>query len=520
MRRVEELELQVQTLQRELRALRAAASQPSWREEHLRLAIETSGIGVWRWEVATDEVHWDERLCAIFRLAPADAPRDYATWAARLHPDDRGHVEQQVRHAVARGEYPTLEHRILCGDGAVRWIHARGTVVRDEGGAIVRMIGAVLDVTERHAMEAELRDAQRVETVARLASNVAHNFNNLLAAVVPSLDEAARRVPESAVWLEPAREASRQAAVIVRALTRSMGGDSTRARAPHDLGALLVKTTELCRSTFDRWIRWDIDVARDLPRVSVEPSQIERALVNVLLNARDALRSAPGRDPCIAVSAARSGARVCVVIRDSGPGMDDATRARVFEPFFTTKGHALGGGLGLSTAYAIAREHGGTLTCHTALGEGASFTLALPIDDTVETAHEVTARAALYGRGERVLVVDDEPLLRRVLRTVLEGAGYDVSEAADGDEAIAMLLRDDARYDVMVLDRSMPGRDGHDVMAWVTRERAALPVVGCSGLDAPMEGVRAMLSKPVEPDVLLGTVRAVLDLAASPQEVP
>ncbi len=512
MNRVDALERRVRELEAELCAARAQRGRVEDSEARLRLAAETSGIGLWTWDRATDKVSWDERLCAIFEVAPADAPTDYARWRALLHPDDSARVEAHVREAARTGFYGEMEHRIVRPSGEVRWIHALGSAALDADGAVARLMGAAVDVTERHNLEEQLRHAVKMEAVARIAAGVAHNFNNLLAVVIPNIDAAARTSPAVAAQLEPAREAARRAAAIVRELAGFAEGGLRASRAWHEVGDLARGAVEACSKTFDPWIRWEVELAPALPLARVDPSKVEQAIVNVLLNARDALREAPGADPSIAVQVYREPERVCVRVVDTGAGMDDATRARIFDPFFTTKGPTSGAGLGLTAAYAIVREHAGAIACASQPGAGTALTLSFPIDEAPSLERAAGREGgAPRGRGERVLVVDDERLLRRVLRALLESAGYEVVEAVDGEAAIEALARDGGDIHVVSLDRSMPGLGGAEVMAWVKRERPALRVIGYSGHDKAIEGVRAMLIKPVEPDVLLATVRNVLD---------
>lgn len=505
MDRVEALEQQVAKLERELARSRLNDAQRHESETWLRVAAEASGIGLWRWEAEGDRVSWDARLCAIFGVA--QGPKDYPEWRALLHPDDAPQVEAHVREALRTGVYGELEHRILRSDGAVRWIHARASVELDAQGRFVLLMGAVVDVTERRDLEERMRHATKMEALSRLAAGISHNFNNLLAIAIPSVDAASRASEEADGALGPAREALRQAAGIVRELSR-LAGDETRERSRGDLAAVTRRAVESCRAAFDAAIRWDVDLARPLPPVNVDATRMELAIVNVLTNARDALRPAREASPSISVRAWADGDSVRVAIADTGAGMDDHTRSRLFEPFFTTKGPTSVSGLGLATAYAITRAHGGVIECASRVGGGTEVTITLPADDSPPLTRERSA--ALHGRGERVLVVDDERLLRRVLRVLLESVGYAVLEAVDGLDALSVLT---AERDVslVILDRSMPNMTGPAVMAWIERERPDLKVIGYSGLDEPIVGVRAMLTKPVEPDVLLATVRAVLD---------
>lgn len=508
MNRVEALSLRVEALERELAEARVREVRCRESETWLQVAADVCGLGLWRWEVSTDSITWDARLRSIF--GRDRAPADMGEWRSWLHPDDSERIVAHVSEALRTGVYPEVEHRIVRSDGSVRWIHASAAVEHDTLGRAVAMMGAVFDVTERRDLESRARHVTKMEALARLASGVAHNFNNILAVMMPSLDEASRISPEAYGALTPARDAARQAADIVQELSR-ISGDETRVRTRGDLVSVLRRVLVDCYRAFGDEIEWEVEIDGSLPLVAVDAQRFERALINVLTNAREALRTPEERAPKIAVQARSEGSNVAVSISDTGSGMDEETRARLFEPFFTTKGPTGGAGLGLATSYAIVRAHGGTIECAPRTGGGTTVTITLPTRATAR--HSVAPRErpdTLRGRGERVLVADDERLLRRVLHSLLEGSGYVVVEAVDGIEAIETLTAD-PKIDLVILDRSMPLMSGAEVMRWITRERPSLRVIGYSGLDEPLAGVRAMLTKPVEPDALLATVRAVLD---------
>ena len=508
MDRVKALSLRVDALERELAEARAREDRLRESETWLHLAAVACGLGLWRWSVATDQIVWDSKLLEIFgrERGPTTTP-ELRSW---LHPDDAERMDEHVREALRTGVYPEIEHRIVRADGVVRWVHVSASVECDAQGRVVAMMGAVFDVTERRDLEARAQHTTKMEALARLSAGVAHNFNNILAVMMPSLDEASRVSSAAFGALAPARDAARQAADIVQELSR-LSGDETRVRTRGDLVSVLRRVLVESYKAFGDEIEWEVDIDGSIPLVPVDSQRFERALLNVLTNAREALRAQSDRAPRIAIQARAEGADVAVSISDTGPGMDEDTRARLFEPFFTTKGPAAGAGLGLATSYAIVRAHGGTIEVESQHGVGTTVTITVP--SRASTRPSIAPRErpeTLRGRGERVLVVDDERLLRRVLHSLLESAGYVVHEASDGIEAVERLVAE-PQIDLVILDRSMPIMSGAEVMRWIVRERPALRVIGYSGLDEPLAGVRAMLTKPVEPDALLATVRAVLD---------
>jgi CheY-like chemotaxis protein len=288
-----------------------------------------------------------------------------------------------------------------------------------------------------------------------------------------------------------------------------------------DVRALVRRTVSICRATFDRGVELPVFEDPDVPSVLGEGGQIEQIFLNVFLNARDAFDSAHSSERVIrthidVVERARAGTAPlpCVRVRisDTGPGMSDAVRSRVFEPFFTTKDVGRGSGLGLATAYAIATDHGGMLSCESVVGEGTTFTLTIPAVLELEQEPTISPRGYRGGR-ETILVVDDERMVRKTVRSVLEPEGYRVLEATDGIEAFETFQRERGSVDLVLLDLSMPGIPGDAVLKSILRERPNARVVLFTGREPetlPI-GATAMLQKPVKIDELLRVVRSVCD---------
>jgi PAS domain S-box-containing protein len=516
--RVEALEQRIAMLEEELREARRFEARLQHTDEKLSLALEASGVGLWTWDRVADRVHWDPRTCAIFRIDAARAPTDYAAWAARMHPDDLPRLEEHFARAVASGVYGEIEHRILRGDGTTGWILARGSLRLDEGGALLRMMGGVIDITERKRVEEHLCQVHKMEAVGQLASGIAHNFNNVLAIVLSNVELAAREAPAVATPLAHAREAALQAVSIVRELMLLSRAPPRVDRKRLDPRQVVRRAVAFCRTTFDRAITVNEEIPEAALAIEGHESQIEQCLLNVLINARDAVSGPRDREARIDVrlsthADAHDGI-VRVEVSDTGDGMDEAVRARIFEPFFTTKAPGQSTGLGLSTTYAILREHGATIRCDSTPHRGTTFTIDFPArGPLVDGSTPAPRLAARQGRGERVLLVDDERLLRRVLRTLLEHEGYAVCEASDGLEALEVLTAPGATVDLVLLDHSMPHLSGAETLRRLRARGSCVKVIGYSGLDAPMEGADAMLLKPAMPEALLAAIRAALDAA-------
>lgn len=481
-------------------------------DEKLRLAIGATGVGTWSWDLKTDVVSWDQALCRIFGVPCA--PKGYDEFLALMHPDDRARVGAHVRRSAETGVYPDLEHRIVRPDGETRWLLGKASFVRDTSGAMVLLIGGTFDITDRKRFEEQLRHSQKMEAIGQLSAGIAHNFNNMLAVIVPSIEVAtARADATTAEVLAGARDAAMRAATIVRELMLVSGRSRTADRKPVAIEALVERTVRMCQTTFDPGITVDLRVAPEPPLVVADEGQISQALLNVLINARDAVRAAPEARPrVIRVRVERSEHHVVVRVEDNGCGMDEETRRRVFEPFFTTKEVGRGTGLGLATTYAIVTDHGGAIECASTPEVGTTFTLTFPAAHAVERDHEgATSAPAVAGGSERVLVVDDEALVRATVARTLRGAGYEVLEAADGEAALRVLLAEGDAIDVVLLDESMPVLSGRGVLEGMRSRRVDVPVIAWTAHVGLMEGARAVLNKPATSATLLRTVRQVLD---------
>jgi PAS domain S-box-containing protein len=496
---------------RDVSGLRATERALRESDEKLRLAIAATGVGTWSWDLKTDVVSWDEALCRIFGVQ--HAPRSYDEFLALMHPDDRAMVSAHVQRSVETGAYPDLEHRIVRPDGEMRWLLGKATMLRDASGNMALLIGGTFDITDRKKLEERLVHAQKMEAIGQLSAGIAHNFNNMLAVILPSVEAAAKDADAAtADMLAGARDAAVRASAIVRELMLVAGSTRAADRKLEAIEAIVERTVRMCRTTFDPRVAIDLLVAPEPALVLANAGQIEQAVLNILINARDAVQSAPeGRSRAIRVRVECSGHEVIVRVEDDGCGMDEETRRRAFEPFFTTKvGH--GTGLGLATTYAIVTDHGGTIECSSTVGVGTVFTLSFPAARAVERDHERAGSSPrVAGGSERVLVVDDEPLVRATVSRTLRAAGYEVLEAADGEAALSVLQAERDAIDLMLLDESMPKLPGHVVLERMRKQRVDVPVIAWTAHVGVMEGVRAVLNKPVTSATLLRTVRQVLD---------
>ncbi|MGN6106670.1 MAG: hybrid sensor histidine kinase/response regulator [Kofleriaceae bacterium] len=382
-----------------------------------------------------------------------------------------------------------------------------------ERGEVTALIIVPTDVSELKRLRAQVERAERVESIGHLTAGIAHNFNNLLAAILPNLDYAMTASEDRRrIALAAAREATIQA----RNLVKSLLALAQRQPARHELAdpAEVVERVErICALAFPRDIVLTRSLAGDAGWVGISATTLEQVLLNLLVNARDAFEHAATPDPRIDVAIDRvveaGRATVRLRVTDNGPGMTDEVRRRVFEPFFTTKAHR-GTGLGLANAHARVREVGGELECTSAPGAGTTFAISLPElprPDIVAAAPPVLPGP---GSGETILMIDDEPLLRSAMRRVLESDGYVVIEA-DSPRAARDLLAARGDIQLILLDHSMPGESGVAAIPSL-RERTTAPVVLFTGLASGVPaGVAAVLEKPASPSEIQRVLRDVLD---------
>jgi PAS domain S-box-containing protein len=504
-------------------------------ERRLHLALDVAGMVVWERDLRTGRLRDDGIFRAGREAGSLDAVAfgDYAGFLAVVHPDDRDRVVRANAEAVAGVGGFAVEYRIVSPGGATRWHRTVGRAIAGAGGVPERLVGVSLDVTDQRTLEAQLRQAQKMEAVGQLAGGVAHDFNNLLMIVTGSTEFARESLPAGAPALEDLAavdEAARRAAQLTRQLLAFSRRQVLKAELL-DLDRVVRGVEPLLR----RLIGEDITVltlpAGDVRPVLADPGQLEQVLVNLAVNARDAM-PAGGRlvietanVRLTRADAERRGAGVPpgdyvrLRVRDTGTGMDDATLGQIFEPFFTTKPPGKGSGLGLSTVYGIVKQSGGFVWVTSAPGEGTTFEIDLPAANGAPVAAAAAHPAPTAARGtETVLLVEDDASVRLSVRRILTRAGYTVLEAPHGRDALAVAASHPGRVDLVVTDVVMPEMNGRDLVERFAARRPGVPALFMSGytddemvrrgLGAPGT---AFLEKPFSAATLLRTVRGVLD---------
>ncbi len=535
-------------------------------EQRFRDLVQGLDAIVWEAEATTLRFSFVSQRAEIVLGYPAERwlrDRDFA--AMRIHPDDRERVMTLSHDAIARGTDHELEYRAIAADGRELWLRDIVHVVKDDTGRATQLRGLTVDLTERKRAEEilrqtenQLRQAQKMDAVGKLAGGIAHDFNNLLMVIRGDSDLLLRRLPAGhplRQHAEGVRDAADQAATLTRQLL-AFSRKQVLAPTVLDIDAVVDGMQAFLQRLLGETITLVTLPARDLGRITADQGQIEQMILNLAVNARDAMpeggrvtiRTA-NEDLDVAAAQRRGnvkpGRYVTLEVNDTGIGMDAETKAHLFEPFFTTKDQGKGTGLGLSTVYGIVNQSGGHIWLESEPGRGTTFRVFLPrVEDTAPLAAEPTAPLTSVGPeradtvsarrtpapapaqrdrrpgGETILLVEDAHRVRAVVREILEMSGYNVLEARNGAQALQISGAHEGPIQLMVTDVVMPQMSGRELAQQLARLRPDMKVLYMSGYtdDAIVRhGVlgagMAFVSKPFTPDALATKVRELLDAA-------
>lgn len=464
-------------------------------EESLQLALDAADMGHWDFYLATDTVRRSPQYDAIFGCDPR-IPWGRETFLGYVIPEDRQAIAAYLPTAAEAGNLE-FECRIRrASDGAVRWIRVNGKTYYDDGGRPARMAGVVADITAWRQLQDQLRQAQKMEAVGQLTGGMAHDFNNLLAVVLTSLDLAQRRVPDAdamlARQLDYARQAAQRGAALTRQLLAFSRRQSLQPRAVC-VNDLLPGLELLVKRTIGENIELQFVQGDDLWHCRIDPHQLESAILNLAINARDAMPQSGtllietanidlSSTEAAAMPDAAPGRYVRVSVVDTGTGMTADVRAQVFEPFFTTKEAGKGSGLGLSMVYGFVGQSNGHVVIESEPGQGTAIHLYMPWAERPAAAAAPDAvHSESRSQPATVLVVEDDPHVRPLVVDLLEELGHTTVEAASGAEALALF---DRRPDInlMFTDVVMPGGlSGIDLAREARRRRPRIAVLLTSG---------------------------------------
>jgi two-component system, cell cycle sensor histidine kinase and response regulator CckA len=507
-------------------AFRAEPGTDGGGSQRLRSALDAAGLAIWEYDLANGRIAWSTAARSIFGAAFVDLGGTAESFMARIHPEDRDRVAASLG-ACVRGEQTLFraEYRVIHPDGITRWVESSGQVLRSSDGTTMRMVGLVADVTQRQEFAAQLLHSQRLEATGRLAGSVAHDFNNLLTIIVGQADLARRLLaPDASIRdaLDQISLTAERAAVLTRQLLIFARRD---AAAPKVIDTS--RTVRSAGSLIQRLGGADVEVAvvldPDVWPVQVDPVQLEQLLVNLGVNARDAMPLGGSlRIHARNVTEPRTGSVfrdewVEIRVVDDGVGMTGEVVQQAFEPFFTTKALGQGTGLGLSTCKSIVEQARGQIRAESTPGVGTTIVVRLPRSHSEPEAVQPGAARELPRGSETILVVEDELSVRRLMVRVLGSLGYFVLEACNGEDAVAQARACQGSVDLVLADVVMPGGSGPDVAAKVQAVHPGAKTLLVSGYPGeelrrlgfdPSESV--VIAKPFSADQLAQWVRRVL----------
>jgi PAS domain S-box-containing protein len=488
-------------------------------EERFRSAFFASSIGMSLTDLNGRLVMVNDTLADLLGYEPAELVDMQS--AALLHSDDLPAVEALTTELRAgqRNQW-TRELRVRRKDSSELWIRLSTSIVRDYAGTPVRFVQHVENISERRELEQQLMHAQKMEAVGRLAGGVAHDFNNLLTAIsgytqflIDGLDDEK--------LLRHAEEIKRASARATSLTGQLLAFSRRQVMQPRviDLNTIVTDMNMMLQRLIGEDVELNTRLEPALSPVRADPTQIEQVIINVAVNARDAMPH--GGSFTVVTENSTLGDRpgVSVVMTDNGVGMTADQRSRLFDPFFTTKEG--GTGLGLATVYGIIQQSGGTIEVDSEPGLGTSIRMTLPrVDAEMELSNAAgaTAEVAVKPGTETVLLVEDEPVVRQLVAEILESNGYTVLQAADGASAIEVLRRHVGGIGLLLTDVVMPGMSGRDVARAVTAMRPGTPILYMSGYTdsaidqhGVLEAGLAFLQKPFSAQELTSGIRTLLD---------
>jgi PAS domain S-box-containing protein len=506
----------------------------------LEKAQQVAHIGSWVAELdGSGRCLWFPETHRILGIKDGELHGTFEALLAFVHADDRAAVRDLVAGALDRREAYEVEHRVVRPDGSLRWVRQKADFIPGVDGRPGRMVGTVQDITERHELEGQLRQSQKMEAVGRLAGGIAHDLNNALTAIAGYAELALGAIPAehaARTDIEEIRRAAERAGSVTRQLLAFSRKQLFEPRLV-DLNDLVGSLGRLLERLLGADIAIETSMAPDLPAIVGDPGQLEQAIINLSVNARDAMPS--GGRITLATSfdtvdeeysrshmPMQPGRYVTLRVSDTGTGMSRETLTHIFEPFFTTKDPGKGTGLGLTMVYATIKQVGGFLFVESEIGRGTTFHIHFPPAPMPAVAAEParstagapeTTRGPAPGGGETLLVVEDEPAVRSLVAAALGRDGFQLLLASSADEALALARQQLGAIDLLLTDAIMPGKSGIDLANALVAERPDLPVILMSGYTEQtldMTGLSrpvSLLQKPFTPRELRQRVRDVLD---------
>jgi PAS domain S-box-containing protein len=526
-------------LWRQLRRIETGEGALRASEERYALAMEGANEGHWDWDLATDRLFLSSTMAMLEGQAKDHVTTTRAAWLAQIeiHPDDKARVEGLVRDHL-EGRTPSYECEYRVRNGGWRWLLARGRCLRDETGRPYRFVGSAIDITaekqaqsDRERLEAQLRQAQKMEAMGTLAGGIAHDFNNILGAILGygelAQQQSAPDTPLRRYIDNVMHAAGRAKALVDRILGFSRSGLGERAHV--HVQSVIEETLELIAASLPADIRLEKNLIAGDAALIGDSTHLHQVAMNLCTNAVHAMEHGGTLHVLLErvdLAEARSVSRgtlspgpyIRLVIRDTGVGIPPEVIERMFDPFFTTRGVGKGTGLGLSLVHGIVTDLGGAIDVKSAIGEGTSFEIWLPVTmeagkPTIEAARELPR-----GRGETVMIVDDEPTLVALAEEMLAGLGYEPVGFESSRVALQAFRANLERFDAVLTDEAMPELVGTELAREIRLLRPDVPIILMSGHGgAPLAqraaviGVKEVLHKPLQRVDLAESLARALD---------
>jgi two-component system, cell cycle sensor histidine kinase and response regulator CckA len=503
-------------------------------ETSLKESQRAAHVGHWAWDTQTNRVTWSDEMRRMFGLDLDGSQHDFLQIIhGMIHPDDRDRISA-TQEAMRQGApVSQFEYRIVRADGIIRILNGiPGTTETNADGVVTRVTGIVQDITERKHLEAQLYQSQRLEAIGTLSSGIAHDFNNILNIIIGNADllDSAPPSPEGTrSHIDAIITSAERGAHLVKQLL-AFARKTAIDRRMINANDTVREIARLIEETFPKSIAVRLNIDRLLPEIEADPNQLHQVLLNLCVNARDAM---PGGglltiETCLVrpsllrsrLPEAGDVDYVCLKVGDTGSGIAEKDLKEIFNPFFTTKDIGKGTGLGLSVVYGIVRGHEGIVDVSSTVGQGTEFCVYLPVTSSHAAPDrlEVTVSKPVPGGNELILFVDDEPLTRELAKIFLEKSGYSVILAANGEQAVGFYQAQTDRVAIVLCDYGLPQQDGEEVFRTISAINPGTPFVLMTGFIEPNKekalreiGIREIIHKPFKPEDVLRCVRGILD---------
>jgi len=506
--------------------------------ESLNQAQRIALLGSWQLNVETKLLWWSDETYRIFGVGPNDFSPTWEAIETIIHPDDLTLRIKAVEHSLQTGESLDVNIRLLTKDGLLKYCHEKGEVFRDDSGQPLRFIGTIMDVTkgkqgeeQRIKLQDQLLQAQKMEAIGQLAGGVAHDFNNILGAILGYAEMAQEDSPAGSMLrhdIDEVVKASHRAKDLVKQIL-AFSHQATTVLIPVQPAIIVGEAAKMLRSSLPSTIdiRQNIDV--NTGPILADPTQIHQIVMNLGTNAFHAMEESGGtlsislekktlsEKDIVGKPGVQPGDFVQLSIGDTGTGIAPELLGKIFDPYFTTKEIGKGTGMGLSIIHGIVKSYGGCVSFHSRFGCGTVFQVLLPIMATEAVIEEEPAEIVELG-NERILFVDDEEMLAEMGKSMLERLGYQVTVRSSSLEALAIFENQPDMFDLVITDQTMPGLTGSDLARRMLQIRPGMPIILCTGYSSLISkekasslGIKGFAMKPLARKDIAAIIRKVLD---------